>query len=154
MSQAMEILRSLSGNLKGQIKRLQDQSQKASSNTTKSLSILISAYQRSLLDDYAKFIQSAACSTHAHCPTIERLPYTLKRWSVFASPFVHRKALSQFERRTWRRNIVVYDLHPANLDKFIWYVKENAPADTFVTFTRFDYAEWPGIAEAKGKGNE
>ncbi len=142
MSQAIQILRSLRGNFLGQVKRLEDQSLLAARNCTKSLDILISSWEPSLLDDFAKFIQASACSTHAHCPSIQKLPYTLKRWSVFASPFAHRKAISQFERRTWRRMVEIWDMHPANVDKFIWYVKENAPADTFLTITRYHYADW------------
>lgn len=45
--------------------------------------------------------------------------------------------MTQFERRTWRRNITIYDMHPANVDKFIWYVEENAPADTFSSSSQF-----------------
>ena len=56
------------------------------------------------------------------------LPPTYERWTVLSSPFVHKTARTQFERRThcsameidgiWREEVGA---------KFIWYIKSHAP---------------------------
>ena len=40
------------------------------------------------------------------------MPRKIKRWTVIRSPFVHAKSKENWERRTWRQQIKLYDANP------------------------------------------
>ena len=63
-------------------------------------------------------------------------PPTYERWTVLSSPFVHKTARTQFERRThcsgmeidgiWREEVAA---------KFIWYIKTHTPNEVELEIT-------------------
>ncbi|KAL7424482.1 mitochondrial 37S ribosomal protein rsm10 [Cryptotrichosporon argae] len=53
------------------------------------------------------------------------LPTTRELYTVLKSPFVHKKAQENFERRTHRRVVKVYDAEREAVDLWLRYLKKN-----------------------------
>lgn len=104
-----------------------------------SIEVIVAGWTLEPVRNFARFIQAAACTAHIYSPPIAWQPYDVARWSVLRSFFVHKRAWSQFERRTFTRVVHLYDVHPDIVSKFMWYAKRNAPADIFITFKKYEY---------------
>lgn len=66
-------------------------------------------------------------------------PLRKKRWSILSSPFVHKVAFTQFERRRHSRYFKCYGISPSLYSKIVWYIKANAPMDVNLFFKLHTY---------------
>lgn len=58
------------------------------------------------------------------------LPTRIDKWTVLASPFVHKTARSQLERRKAGRSVVVEGVETEECrERLLWWVKRIVPAD-------------------------
>ena len=67
-------------------------------------------------------------------------PAKKRKWSILSSPFVHKVAFTQFERRCHRESFKCYNLNPQLYPKVVWYIQKNAPMDVRMHF-RLHYHE-------------
>lgn len=83
-----------------------------------------------LLDAFTDFCVTVGRALGAHVPGPRSLPIQIKKWSVLSSPFAHKTAWTQFERRTHTKLVSIYGLPDVELQKrFIWYIERHAPPD-------------------------
>jgi len=83
-----------------------------------------------LIDAYSQFCLRAASLMGAWVGEGSRgLPTRMERWSVLSSPHVHKTAWTQFERRTYNRQLSIGGLHSSLVSKYIWYIQRHAPPD-------------------------
>ena len=77
------------------------------------------------LDLYTSFALAAAHNMRMPTSGAAALPTTKSLWTVIKSPFVHKKAQENFERRTHRRIIKVYDTDRDTVDLWLRYLRKN-----------------------------
>lgn len=107
----------------------------------KTIEFELTGLDSGLMDAFCRFIRGAAIEgLDAHCPPAHTPPVRFERWTVLASPHVHKTARTQFERRTHRRLVQVFNLHPDLISKFIWYVRLHSPPDVKVDALVHRYA--------------
>lgn len=76
---------------------------------------------------FASFIKMTVLNCRGVAKESKVTGYNLKRWTVLSSPFAHKKARTQFEKRTYQRIIdVATESHDLN-KTLIWYFWRNAP---------------------------
>ncbi len=86
---------------------------------------------------------------------IERLPYTVQKWSVLASPHVHKTAWAQYERRTHHQRLTCYGAAGASdaaleLGKRLtWYFQQHAPPDVHFEARLHEYIPLAALATSK-----
>lgn len=78
------------------------------------------------LDLYTNFAYHTAHSLKIPTTRPAFLPTTKALYTVLKSPFVHKKAQENFEKRTHRRVLKVYDTEKEVLDLWLRYLKRNA----------------------------
>ena len=95
-------------------------------------SVEFSCHDALFVDFYTDFAQRAAGALKMPCSG--RIPReTIKeRWTVPRASFVYHKAQDQFERRTHRRAINIYNTSPETLNIWLAYIYRRAPS--FVKF--------------------
>ena len=62
-------------------------------------------------------------------------PTCYDRWTVLSSPFVHKVARTQFERRLQKRTVHVGQGPEMAKELLMWYVRRIAPTDIQLAFT-------------------
>lgn len=88
-----------------------------------------------LLDMYAKTILQLVSRVSGGNPSgIVGLPLQIKKWSVLSSPFVHKTAFTQLERRIHKRKLVLYGLSESIYSKIVWYFTKNAPLNVHIWY--------------------
>lgn len=115
----------------------------APKGNVKSLEISITGLDSLMLDAFSTFIRGSSQALGAHCPPPSTMPVHFDRWTVLASPHVHKTARTQFERRTHTRILRVSDLHPDLVPKLIWYVRQHSPPDVKTDCKIFSYHSMP-----------
>ncbi|RUO95415.1 ribosomal protein S10p/S20e-domain-containing protein [Jimgerdemannia flammicorona] len=75
------------------------------------------------------------------CSGMVRLPTQRSMWTLLRSPFVHKKAQENFERRTHKRLLQVKDAAPEAVNRWLLYLRMNAPAGVGMRATVFEYEE-------------
>lgn len=78
------------------------------------------------LDLYTNFAYHTAHSLKIPATRPAFLPTTKSLYTVLKSPFVHKKAQENFEKRTHRRVIKVFDTEKEVLDLWLRYLKRNS----------------------------
>lgn len=78
------------------------------------------------LDLYTQFAYHTAQSLKIPTTRPAFLPTTKSLYTVLKSPFVHKKAQENFEKRTHRRVLKVYDTEKEVLDLWLRYLKRNS----------------------------
>lgn len=81
-----------------------------------SIRIRLKAYDHRLLDQSVKEIVSTAKRTGAKVCGPIPLPTQIKRFTVNRSPHIDKKSREQFEIRTHKRLIEIYDWLPQTVD--------------------------------------
>lgn len=123
----MSLLHSLASKWQLIISNSLSQKEIASKCKIHSMNIVISAFSKAYIGIYADFIKRTIHNSGGICLE-HRLPkYELKRWTVLSSPFIHKKARSQFERRTYKRILNVYNINGDGCQKLVWYICRNSP---------------------------
>ncbi|CAD6890346.1 unnamed protein product [Tilletia controversa] len=74
---------------------------------------------------------------------IARLPTKTSLWTVPKSPFVHKKAQENFERRTHRRAIKLWDANPEVVDRCLAFLREHPMAEVHMKAQLFRYIDLP-----------
>lgn len=59
--------------------------------------------------------------------------YELKRWTVLSSPFVHKKARTQFEKRINPRSLQIFNMDHNLCKTILWYIYRNSPPNIDMT---------------------
>ncbi|CAM0142126.1 mitochondrial 37S ribosomal protein rsm10 [Umbelopsis sp. WA50703] len=91
------------------------------------------------LDFYVDFARRAAFSLKMPCSGPVYLPTQTSRWTVIKSPFVHKKSQENFERKTHKRLLQIKDTHPEVVQRWLHYLKMNAPAGIGMRATTWEF---------------
>jgi len=91
--------------------------------------IRMEAYDHRALDSSAKEIVEQARRTNARVSGPVPLPTRIERYTVLRSPHVNKKAREQFEMRTHKRVIDIYDANARTVEALNRLV---VPAGVFV----------------------
>lgn len=95
----------------------------------KSADIIVQGYSQPLLDGFTCFLLDVRSAFGGSGPGPQTPPVHIQKWSVLSSPFAHKTAFTQFERRTHRREVEIFGMHPEITKRFIWYLQQHAPPD-------------------------
>ncbi|MBC8378913.1 MAG: 30S ribosomal protein S10 [Planctomycetes bacterium] len=96
---------------------------------TEKIRIRMEAYDHRALDSSAKEIVEQARRTNARVSGPIPLPTRIERYTVLRSPHVNKKAREQFEMRTHKRVIDIYDANARTVEALNRLV---VPAGVFV----------------------
>ncbi|KAE8232796.1 hypothetical protein CF326_g2166 [Tilletia indica] len=80
---------------------------------------------------------------------IARLPTRTSLWTVPKSPFVHKKAQENFERRTHRRAIKMWDANPEVVDRCLAFLREHSMAEVHSKAQLFRYVDLPSTSDSE-----
>ena len=97
--------------------------------TTTKIRIRLKAYDHRLLDQSANEIVDTAKRTGAHVAGPIPLPTRINRYTVLRGPHVDKKSREQFEIRTHKRLIDIYEANPRTVEALNRLV---VPAGVFV----------------------
>ena len=78
--------------------------------------IRMEAYDHSILDQSAAEIVETAKRTHSEVHGPIPLPTRVERYTVLSGPFVNKKSRQQYEIRTHKRLIDIYESTPQTVD--------------------------------------
>ena len=67
-------------------------------------------------------------TAHTEMKNTRGLSFTVDRWTVNRSPFVHGRHQDQFEIRTYQRRLELFDAHPETVRRWLHYCAMNLPA--------------------------
>lgn len=81
------------------------------------------------LDFFADFAMRAAHAFQIPTGRVVGLPVQTSRWTVPRSPFVNKKAMENFWRRTARRSLHVYDASDATVDRWLEFLRHHEMPD-------------------------
>ncbi|KAJ3124709.1 Phosphoglucomutase-2 [Nowakowskiella sp. JEL0407] len=98
------------------------------------------------LDFYAYFARYSAHALGLPCSPIIHLPTATKRWTIVKGPFVHAKSKENFEQKTHKRSVELFDANEDMREKWIEYVEKNLPDGVDLKIVRFD---WVGEGDVK-----
>lgn len=113
------------------------------------LNLVFRGYNVELLDAFTTFCNKTALSLG-----IDKVkgpisfPRHIQKWSTLSSPFIHKKAWTQLERRTFKRGLILIDpsLHSRQrqniaaggndglLEHYIWYIQKHSPPDIHIFY--------------------
>ena len=96
---------------------------------TEKIRIRMEAYDHRALDSSAKEIVEQASRTNARVSGPIPLPTRIERYTVLRSPHVNKKSREQFEMRTHKRLIDIYDANARTVEALNRLV---VPAGVFV----------------------
>ena len=91
--------------------------------------IRMEAYDHAILDQSAQEIVDTAKRTHSEVHGPIPLPTRIERYTVLRSPHVNKKSREQFEMRTHKRLIDIYDANARTVEALNRLV---VPAGVFV----------------------
>lgn len=84
--------------------------------------------EKGLLYSYMNVLRSLLLRiNNCHVSKVIGNKTRLKKWSVLSSPFVHKTAFTQLERRHYSCSLNVYNLSENLYSKIVWYVTHNSP---------------------------
>jgi small subunit ribosomal protein S10 len=94
-----------------------------------------------LLDPFVGFVRHVADATGLRLVRGPApLPTAIERWTVLSSPFVHKTARTQFERRTHRRVLLLAGIHDRSvLERLTWYLGRHVPVDVQLRLTAIEH---------------
>lgn len=90
-----------------------------SEKTKQKIRIRLKAYDHKVIDKASKQIIDTALRTGANLAGPIPLPTKIKKFTVIKSPHVYKKSREQFEMRTHKRLIDVYDPTPRTIDSLM-----------------------------------
>jgi small subunit ribosomal protein S10 len=102
--------------------------------TTPKIRIRLKAYDHKLLDQSASEIVDTARRTGAKVAGPIPLPTKINKWTVLRSPHVDKKSREQFEIRTHKRLIDIFEPTPQTVDALM---KLDLPAGVDVEIKAF-----------------
>lgn len=109
-----------------------------------SLNLVFRGYNIELLDAFTTFCNKSALSLGIRkVKGPISFPRHIQKWSTLSSPFIHKRAWTQLERRTFKRGIILVDplLHSHKeedssglLEHYIWYIQKHSPPDIHIFY--------------------
>lgn len=100
------------------------------------------------LDFFLDFALRAAFYLKLPITGIAHLPTRRERWTVIRSPFVHAKSKENFERRTHKRVLKVYDANPEVVEVWLATLRKHAMPGVGLKAHVFAFEEVESLAEA------
>lgn len=98
------------------------------------------SHHLSLLNLYVHFASHAASALGIPITRPAALPTQRRLWTVIKGPFVHKKAQENFERKTHKRVVKVYDADQDVVDKLLAYLEHHALAGVGLRAVRWHRA--------------
>ena len=92
---------------------------KTEENIKQKIRIRLKAYDHKVIDQASKQIIDTALRTGAKLSGPIPLPTKIKKFTVIKSPHIYKKSREQFEMRTHKRLIDVYDPTPRTIDSLM-----------------------------------
>jgi small subunit ribosomal protein S10 len=93
-----------------------------------------------LLDRFAAVSLHAAGALGISCNNIAHLPTQRTLWTVPKSPFVHKGAQENFERRVHKRAIKVFDADPEVVERWVRFLHQHSEGGVGMRVVRWDRA--------------
>lgn len=119
------------------------------------MSLYMYGYDKNLLSTYLEFCRRSALyfgleigelQTSGSMPVISSsrkpprlLKYHIEKWGVLKSPHVDKKHWSQFERRTQRAHLEIFNADRKILDRLFWYLEHHLPSEVWFHATQSTY---------------
>ena len=95
-----------------------------------------SCTQPRLLSPFQAALKDTLTEANFACLSNRCLPTQLQKWTVLASPFVHKTARTQLERRRAGREMRVEGIETEECrERLIWWIKRIVPADVELSIT-------------------
>jgi small subunit ribosomal protein S10 len=91
-----------------------------------------------LLEFFTHFASHAASSLGIPISRVARLPTQRTLWTVPRSPFAHKKAQENFDRRVHKRAIKAWDADPEVVDRWLMYLRKHALGGVGMRVTRWE----------------
>ncbi|TCD62287.1 mitochondrial 37S ribosomal protein rsm10 [Steccherinum ochraceum] len=104
------------------------------------------SYHLPLLNLFIHFASHAASALGIPTTKPASLPTQRRLWTVIKGPFVHKKAQENFERKTHKRVVKMYDADQGVVDKYVKYLEHHALAGVGVRVVRWHRAPM-GVGE-------
>ncbi|MCL5113034.1 MAG: 30S ribosomal protein S10 [Patescibacteria group bacterium] len=92
---------------------------KTEENIKQKIRIRLKAYDHKVIDQASKQIIDTALRTGAKLSGPIPLPTKIKKFTVIKSPHIYKKSREQFEMRTHKRLIDVYEPTPRTIDSLM-----------------------------------
>lgn len=99
--------------------------------------MLLEAVMPDHVEFFAYFSRHAALCFGLPCTVVIHMPDQHDHWTVIKGPFVHAKVKENFERRTYKRVLQIYDAKPEKVDEWVKYVHSSMPMGIDMEVTRF-----------------
>lgn len=93
-----------------------------------------------LLSLFLNFAQHAAAALHISFSQPAFLPTQRSLWTVPASPFIYKKKQENFDRRTHRRAMKLWDAESETVTAFFEYLKKHVVGGVGMRFVRWERA--------------
>lgn len=105
--------------------------------------IKCSSHHPAVLDSYSFFMTKAANHLGVEYVKTEEPFRTIKRRTLLASRHVKKKYRTQYEFRTYYRNLLFKNLTGSTADTFLEYIERNVPEGVLLIAERHKLAELP-----------
>ncbi|KAG0235852.1 mitochondrial 37S ribosomal protein rsm10 [Actinomortierella wolfii] len=112
-----------------------------STHNIKVAQIQLRSYLPNQLDFFADFARRAAAALNIPCSGVIPLPVQTSRWTVNKSPFIHKKAQENFERKTHKRLLHVTDAHPDVVRRWIQFLNQHSLAGVGIKASIWEHEE-------------
>lgn len=96
------------------------------------------SYHVPLLDFFMHFVLHTGHAIGIPCSGVVHLPTQRTLQTVIRSPFIHKKSQENFERKTHKRCIKLWDANAAVVDRWIRYLQENMLPGVGMRVTRWN----------------
>ena len=103
------------------------------------------------LERFSHFALHTAHSLDIPASRPASLPRTRSLYTVPKSPFVHKKAQENFESRTYKKVILLYDAHPRVVDMYLRYLTQNSIAGVGMKVKTHEFLEL-GVGKGEMEG--
>lgn len=105
----------------------------ASAHGRSNAEICLKSINRDLLGIYSSFVKQTVSNAGGLTKEQPVPRYELKRWTVLSSPFIHKKARTQLERRVYPKIFEIYNMDLNACKTLLWYISRNAPPSIDIT---------------------
>lgn len=88
-------------------------------NNTNSVRMVLSSFDFKILDNSVKFIIDAVKKTGALIKGPVPLPTSIRKLDVLRSPHIYKRSMEHYEKRIYKRLIVIYEVNNDTIDSLI-----------------------------------
>ncbi|KAI8054033.1 ribosomal protein S10 domain-containing protein [Syncephalis plumigaleata] len=107
------------------------------------------SFSPNVMDFYMDFTRRVAAAFGIPCSGTVYLPTKTEKWTVLRSPFVHKKAQENFERKHHKRLLQLKDASPETIGRLLAYIERTCPAGIGVKVTTWEH-ESLGVGKRMG----